>query len=137
MATDIAFALGVVALLGNRVPLGLDIFLAALAIVDDSGAVLVIAFFSTAALSWSALAIGAMFLVALSLCNVAGVLLAMTIPARTRINEDEFALANAGVHMRRQLPTAAGSGHVPYDNRSRHMRGRAHLAGTSIESHPS
>lgn len=119
MATDIAFALGVLALLGDRVPAGLKVFLAALAIVDDIGAVLVIALFYTSGVGWTALcAAGALLLLAAGAnaagvrrpsayaligaalwgavlasgvhATVAGVLLAMTIPSRTRIDEDEF-----------------------------------------------
>ena len=119
MATDIAFALGVLTLLGSRIPPGLKVFLTALAIVDDMGAVVVIALFYSgtplllpllvAAGSVAVLiilnksgvrpvtpylAVGALLWVALHEAGmhatIAGVLLAMTIPSRTRINALEF-----------------------------------------------
>jgi len=73
MATDIAFALGVLYLLGNKVPSSLKVFLMALAIVDDLGAVLVIAFFYTSDISVVNLAIGLGFALVMFIGNKMGV----------------------------------------------------------------
>ena len=121
MATDIAFALGILALVAPHAPSGLKIFLAALAIVDDMGAVLVIAIFYTRDIAWTAFGMAGIILLLLTVLNVlrvrrltpylllglglwffvhesgvhatiAGVLLAFAIPTRTRINAKEYSL---------------------------------------------
>ena len=119
MATDIAFALGFLLLLGSRVPLALKIFLTSLAVFDDLAAVVLIALFYTSSIDLSSLGYAAATLAALVLLNrlgikklmpylllgillwfwveasgihatIAGILLALTIPVRSRISSERF-----------------------------------------------
>lgn len=116
MATDIAFSLAIISMLGKRAPLSLKIFLAALAIVDDLGAIMVIAVFYTDQIHWLYLGLSGLMVVILILLNVfnfkkhlfyvvpglflwyfmhhsgihatiAGVLLAFAIPTNTSVTE--------------------------------------------------
>ncbi len=73
-ATDIAFALGILSLLGKRVPLSLKIFLMALAIIDDLGAIVIIALFYTTELSMTSIAIAGVSLLVLVIMNYMGVM---------------------------------------------------------------
>lgn len=126
MATDIAFALGALALVAPRAPNGLKVFLAALAIVDDMGAVLVIAIVYTREIAWHALGTSGAILLSLTALNawgvrrlapylllgvalwifmhesgvhatIAGVLLALAIPTRTRINAMQYSAKARGL----------------------------------------
>ena len=72
-ATDIAFALGILSLLGSRVPASLKIFLTSIAIFDDIGAIIIIAAFYTAKISFVALSVAAACLVVMFICNRKGV----------------------------------------------------------------
>ena len=137
-ATDIAFALGVLALLGRHVPPSLKLFLLALAILDDLGAILIIAFFYTSELSAGPLIMAALAICGLAILNwrgvtrlapyillgvvlwasvlksgihatLAGVVLAMFIPMRGRSKEDDSPL----LHLEHALHPYVAYGIMP------------------------
>lgn len=119
MATDIAFTLGILQVLGKRVPIGLKVFLTAFAIVDDIGAVLVIAIFYSGTILWSLVGIAFVLILVLAVLGalriynkyiffllgfviwvlflksgvhptIAGILVAFTVPVRRKINTFKF-----------------------------------------------
>lgn len=139
MATDIAFALGALAVLGRRLPLGLRTFLSALAIADDLGAVLVIALFYTKTIVLDYLLVGLVFVGGLALANflwirrtlvyallgiglwlsilgsgvhatVAGIVVAMFIPAKGKYDTDKF-IGEVGTLMNKLQCDPSGCGH--------------------------
>ncbi len=148
MSIDIAFALGVLALLGSRVPLALRVLVTAVAIIDDIGAILVIAIFYTARIDLSAAAVGIALLVFLAAANragvrsplvyggvgilvwlafvqsgihatIAGVLLALTIPVWVRLDTASF-LARARTSLEHVEEAAQRGGSVLTDQVQQH-----------------
>jgi len=143
MATDIAFSLGVLALLGDRIPITLKVLLTALAIVDDMAAVVVIALFYSSGLDGRALGMAVVLLLVSAGANrlgirhplpylflgfaiwlatlqsgvhatIAGVLMATTIPARTLLNPAQF-LRRGRIVLNAFEGSSTGTGHGDAD----------------------
>lgn len=117
-ATDIAFALGILALLGSRVPPALKIFLMALAIIDDLGAIVVIALFYTSDLSIAALGVAAgaiVVLAAMNLLNVrnTGLYLLVGMVLWTAVLKSGVHATLAGVVVGFLIPLKKQEGHSP------------------------
>jgi Na+:H+ antiporter, NhaA family len=160
MATDVAFALGVLALLGSRVPSSLKVFLVALAIADDIGAVLVIAVFYSRGVSWGWLGLAAVVVIALLILNrarvdslvpylllgsvawfallnsgvhstLAGILIALAIPSRAVLSPTEFT-AHARRHLARIDEDDVKGAHVLEDDSQ--QKAALHVAGAALRS---
>lgn len=117
-ATDIAFALGVLALLGSRIPTTLKIFLMALAIVDDLGAIIIIALFYTSDLSLLSLSVAAAAIAALAilnLCNVrrTGIYILVGVILWTAVLKSGVHATLAGVIVGFFIPRAEHAGTSP------------------------
>ncbi len=158
MATDIAFALGALALLGNRIPKNLLTFLVALAIVDDLGAVIVIALFYTETISIPALMIVTLMIVMLLALNLggirrtlpymllgiilwiamlksgihatlAGIILAFTIPMRPKYDPDRFLSQVDGMIEQIRIAYQKGKNIIKNDS----LRSRVRALGEGVQ----
>lgn len=161
MATDIAFALGVLAVLGSRLPTALKVFLTALAIADDIGAILVIALFYTTDIRWEWLAAGLVPLAVLVLMNlrrvqeplaylagaavlwfcilnsgvhatIAGVIAAMTVPTLARISPQTCTEISRETIRRIDQVAVPGAHTLSDDEPQRLARGLAQTAVSTI-----
>ncbi|MCJ7781656.1 MAG: Na+/H+ antiporter NhaA, partial [Acidimicrobiia bacterium] len=162
MATDIAFSVGVIALLGTRVPVGAKMFLLALAIVDDIGAILVIAIFYTDDLSFIWLAISSAVIAAMLVARkagirsvafylplalvvwfgflesgvhatIAGVILGLSVPARSYYGDTDFRRRAGWILDRWDRDEAAPSAHARLDQNALELAAIARESVSPLE----